>query len=262
MNDLPATTLAQGTNGASEEGFLGLLGVQMLGVCVALAMSAKVSKAHGIEFRSGWCRAMQAVVGCVFVCTVVVGVVQGEALQVFYRTFKIVSSSDIQAPLSLQTAHQIIFTMDFLALGFLIYATGGAQVSLFSPFLFVLVPITIALGPDGLPSVLPFAGLTIVVFLATLWCRPPAYLVRNENTATGRKVCGSFITSVCVCFPTTVFLLQQEKTSSRQRSDQVPILVDPATLSNAGTTSVATLALKRNAGDWEFAHVNMVLEEG
>ena len=224
MGELPIY-LAQ----SPDQGFLGLGMVQFVGVAIGLWVTSKVPKLYGPEFPAQLHDTMMRVVRYLLGLTSIVVLIQGDFLSFVLATFTITFDTSIIANklgLDLKLAVWIFFLADFAVLAFLIRATGGPQRSLFSAFLFVIVPITIALGADrvGFETVGTFTAITIGIFLGVLWWEPgkpasgmtgiprspptPAE-IREADIAKSRKIWSSVITTVCVLFPTTVSVLQQ-----------------------------------------------------
>lgn len=195
-------------NTSESEGFMGLFIVQLMGVLIAIGLTLSLHKVHPDPIPNQWLNVIYVLVGLVFVMTIFVAFRQTEFLSFIWNVFKGAGAAP-KGVIEVREALCIYFLTDFAVLGFLIYATGGSEQSLFSTFLFVLVPITIALGNQpGWKIVLGFAGITIVIFLVLVWLESPAHIHHVNGVNYPRRVWFAIITSACVIFPTAVYCIQ------------------------------------------------------
>lgn len=98
----------------------------------------------------------------------------------------------------------LIYTVcDLLVLSLLIYASGGSRQSLYSAFLFVIVPVTIVLRESPVRVGL-YAFLTVFIFYGTLKYYNEAFEVLVSGTYNGWF---AGITTLCVFFPTLLFFV-------------------------------------------------------
>jgi len=209
MNSFDAAALLAQAPGTVEKGFFALATVQGLGVVLAIGLTIYSRNAHACRIPKHWHLWMQIVVWGVFGLTILVAACQRDFAPALMVDF---GGDPCEWPFlywfDLNTAHLIYFLADFGALAFLIYATGGPQHSLYTTFLFVLVPISIALGKPNVPTVILFAAITLFIFLTLLCAKPPKYFSASENGNRVRKVWLGVVTTACVFFPTLVFCIQ------------------------------------------------------
>lgn len=211
MNSVDSAGLLAQASETVDNGFLALFIVQLMGVLIALGLTFNLHKVYGDAFSESWCKAIQGTVMFVVILTLIVALGQKEFLSRIWGSFQFTPPSPdtiILVKISVKQALCIYFLADFAALAVLIYGTGGSEQSLFSTFLFVLVPITIALGRQpGSTLVILFAGITIGIFLALLWKHArldPSSVVSDKS----RRYWFGSITTMCVIFPTIVYCLQ------------------------------------------------------
>lgn len=167
-----------------DVGFLGLFIVQFVGAGLALRLTHQARDLHlppcPVPVHDHMC----TVVWVVLAVTVLVAVFQRDLPLLVVSAFGIVPKRRGPSILSLRVAVMIYFLLDFGALAMLIRATGGPERSLYTTFLYVLVPITIALQRQiGARTVVLFAVLTIGIFLATLWQWPSALFDPSDPQA-------------------------------------------------------------------------------
>lgn len=211
MNSCDSAALLAQASGTVDNGFLALAIVQGLGVVLAIGMTICIRKAYTIPDR--WHACMLTVVVAVFGATIFVAACQEDLAPDLWVAFGGTLDEFQKGPsflywFDLHTAHLIYFLADFGALAFLIYATGGPQQSLYATFLFVIVPISIALGLPNLGTVVVFAGITLAIFLTLLPLKPPKYFSAIETGNLARKGWLAGVTTACVFFPTLVFCIQ------------------------------------------------------
>ena len=224
MNVFDSATMLAQVGAATDTGFLALAIVQGLGVVLAIGLTFCIQDAHTCKIPDTWLTTMKFSVCAVFVLTVLVAACQKDlAPSLWVDIGGTLPGPQFLYWLDLDAAHLIYFLADFAVLAFLIYATGGPQQSLYATFLFVIVPISIALGKPGVGTVVVFAGITLFIFLSLLWLKPPKYFAAcdDENRARelglgtpseigkrARKLWLGAVTTACVVFPTLVFWVQ------------------------------------------------------
>lgn len=213
MNTLIDKNVLSPPNKVETEGFMALLIVQLMGVLLAGGLTFSLSAVYGETFSANWIFYSRVVVSCILLLTMVIASFQTEFLSLFWSWF------DFRPPapkgvFGVKQALCIYFLADFAALAVLIYGTGGSEQSLYSTFLFVLVPITIALGrKPGTEIVIGFAFLTIAIFLVLLWVH--STLDSNGGASDGsRRIWFGVITTMCVVFPTIVYWGQNREVPS------------------------------------------------
>ncbi len=215
MNNFHGVFLIAQANGTDLTGFLALLTVQFIGALLALRMTLAMKDAYnGIISDDRYSR-MQNVVWVVIAITV--------GIALFHKGFATlllqgIGGSQIELNsyciFDLKNAHLIYFLADFGALAYLIYSTGGPQQSLYTTFLLVIVPISIALGNPGLWTVGIFAVITLIIFLTLLWIKPPEEFRDSHRGGLAPKRWIAAVTSACIVFPTLVFFAQNIGSSS------------------------------------------------
>lgn len=209
MNSFASAALMAQTSGTADKGFFALAIVQGLGVMLAIGLTISIKNAYSCRIPDRWHAWMQNAVWSVLVLTILVGACQKDFAPGVWEAFGGTPPGPFFLYLfDLNASLLIYFLADFAALAFLIYATGGPQQSLYATFLFVIVPITIALGNPGLPIVLAFAAITLFIFLTLLGLKPPKYFTASENGTSPHKTWLAVVTTACVIFPTLVFCIQ------------------------------------------------------
>lgn len=204
MEDLSNIALAQTAGTLPSDGFMALLLVQSVGVLLAGLLTFSLHNIYGNNFSDSWILYIRVVVGCVAGLTLGVACFQAEFLSQIWSWFDFIPPHP-KGGIGVTQALCIYFIADFAALAVLIYATGGSEQSLFSTFLFVLVPITIALGrKPGWEIVVLFAGFTIAIFLVLLWVHSTLDPGSGVSGKSRRNWFGT-ITTMCVIFPTIVY---------------------------------------------------------
>jgi hypothetical protein len=101
--------------------------------------------------------------------------------------------------------------LDILALGWLILHSGGANQSVFTPLLLVVVPVITILGAGALP-VTVLLLLTIVVLTYTLFTRKEPRFDPAEDNGHPRRLYLSLYwgtTVICTTFPIVVYVLSR-----------------------------------------------------
>lgn len=202
---------------AEDRGFLALFIVQLVGTVLAFGTTISLKEDATSSFP--WIKLIQLVIILVFVLTLVVAAFQRDLAPMFWRAF---GGAPLEPRflyrLDLHSAHLIYFLVDFAALAFMIYATGGSIESLYSTFLFIIVPISIALGNPGKRTIVIFASITVCIFIVLLWYPTPPAPVHLAGTTTIHKIWFGVITAVCVFLPTFVFCIQHR--DSRQMANE------------------------------------------
>jgi hypothetical protein len=89
--------------------------------------------------------------------------------------------------------------VDLVALAYLIYATGGSRQSLFVPYLFVIVPVTIILQDSKRPIAIYFV-MTVVICWVCLWLKCSAFQVHYPEHS--YNIAYGAVTTLCVFLPT------------------------------------------------------------
>ncbi len=209
MNSLDTAVLLPRVREEKDRGFVALATVQLLGVVLAIGLTFYMKDSYTPQISYSWYLWMQIVVWVVLALTIVIAALQKDLAPILWDAF----GGSLPGPsflyrLDLDRAHLIYFLADFGALAFLIYATGGPQYSLYATFLFVIVPISIALGKPNLRTVVLFAGITLFIFLTLLWLGPRADFTPPEDGNRARKLWLGLVTTACVVFPTLVFCIQ------------------------------------------------------
>ena len=209
MNNFASAALLAHANGTNNSGFIALAIVQLLAVVLALGLTFYTQDAYPCRIPAAWDSWIHKVVWAVGVLTVLVAACQEDCAPKLW----LILQGTPPGPAFLRwfdlgTAHLIYFLADFAALAFLIYATGGPQQSLYATFLFVIVPISIALGQPGPFTVIVFAGITLTIFITLLCVKPPHYFRGADTETRARKQWLGLITAACVLFPTLVFCVR------------------------------------------------------
>lgn len=182
--------------------FLSLFFVQFVGVGVSLVQAMKLQKFCSIDNTLN--KRMEQVLWGLVVLSALVAITNRDLAPVVLQGFGVTG----QLPrffriMSLSHAVPIYALADLCVLAFLIYSTGGSRLSSYSPFLYIIVPITIILRESPVRVAIYFS-LTLVIFCAMLKWRYAAFTISNE-TSYDRWWGG--ISALSVSFPTFVFLL-------------------------------------------------------
>jgi len=98
--------------------------------------------------------------------------------------------------------------LDFAALTFCIYATGGPYESPYTSFLLIIVPVAITLQERRI-FVAAYAFLTIILFWATLYWNDVGFQPRAGSS--GVTIWFAIITSVCAGFPAFLYILKDDQ---------------------------------------------------
>ncbi len=170
--------------------------VQMIGVCAALISNGFLADFCTIDSRLQ--KRMRLILAAVCVLSVAFGSLNQGVWRIFGMKHDLIllfmSFSGLLAAYAL---------MDLLVLAFLVHATGGSRLSLYSPFLFIIVPVAIALGENRWRVVL-YGGLTIAIFFVMMFWKDKEFKIDK---------CDQYdwwwggITILSVSFPTILFLL-------------------------------------------------------
>lgn len=209
MNGADNAAELQGSEQKKEKGFVALATVQFVGMLLAINLTFFTKNAYSREIPDGWHFAMLVVVWVVLGLTFFVTACQKDVAPSLWEDI----GGNLPGPsflcwFDLASAHRIYFLADFAALAFLIYATGGPQQSLYTTFLLVIVPISIALGKPNIKTVVTFASITLVIFLTLLCLDPVSHFKAVANTKFAPKGWLAVVTIACVIFPTLVFCIQ------------------------------------------------------
>lgn len=102
--------------------------------------------------------------------------------------------------LSFSTIMRWCAFLDLGALAYLIYATGGSRESLFVPYLFIIVPVTIILEDSKLCISLYFVITVVIFWVCLLWWKCAAFAAARPDI--WYNIAYGVITTLCVFFPT------------------------------------------------------------
>lgn len=106
--------------------------------------------------------------------------------------------------MTLSRLFAVYAVLDLFVLGYLVYSTGGSRLSLYTPLLFIIVPVAIVLGEKP-RRVLFYGGLTIVIFFVVMYWKDEAFKIADCDINT-YNFCWGIITVLAVLFPTLLYL--------------------------------------------------------
>lgn len=119
--------------------------------------------------------------------------------------------------LSLSWTMKAYAVADLTVIAGLLYCTGGPRNSLFTGFLFIVVPVTIILRESWGP-VLLYTLYTAIIFGVTLFARNERFEITEERPY---NVAFGIVTGICFLFPAIVYILTEHRLSSQLRTGEV-----------------------------------------
>ena len=207
---------SNGDNNCGRNQFFALFVVQLMGTVLAAGSLIFIGEIYlESKFAPHAVVAMWGVVITVFVVTCVVAFNHKD---VGHRVWEGLGGDAAQLKrlrrFDLASAHLIYFLADFVALAVLMYYTGGSRESLYTTFVFVIVPVSIALGCPTKRVVIAFALISVFIFTALLYIPVPLVSTSLTELSSLRKGWFTAITVACVGFPTFVYCIQRRESQS------------------------------------------------
>lgn len=106
--------------------------------------------------------------------------------------------------MTLSRLFAVYAVLDLFVLAYLVHSTGGSRLSLYTPFLFIIVPVAIVLGEKP-RRVLFYGGLTVVIFFVVMYWKDKAFKI-DDCDINKYNLCWGIITLLSVLFPTLLYL--------------------------------------------------------
>jgi len=97
--------------------------------------------------------------------------------------------------------------IDLLLLSFLIWNTGGATLSIYTPFLFCILPVVMVAGGSFGVKWLSLVGIIVSFVFHTIYTSSKSAIVIG-NARWTYKICYLVITLICVVFPAIARVLR------------------------------------------------------
>jgi len=127
---------------------------------------------------------------------------------------------------------------DLLVVGISVINTGGSEISIFSPFLFIVVPMIVIIKITNWKEILVFAIASFVIYVTSLFPEiylhifPSAFLHKYTGHIK-HDILLSISTFVCSSFPISFIIMEHKYKHSNHSVSGEPPLPPPNTVSSA-----------------------------